>query len=95
MAPTTSRVLATLAKECVRATFFLIGKPVSEHPELVRRIAARPHRRPSHLVAPQLMRIKPAQATEEIDRGISAVETALHGTTTTIPSTPFFRFPGF
>jgi peptidoglycan/xylan/chitin deacetylase (PgdA/CDA1 family) len=23
------------------------------------------------------------------------VETALHGTATTIPSTPFFRFPGF
>ena len=47
---TTPRVLATLAKECVRATFFLIGKPASEHPELVRRIAAEgPHRRTSHL----------------------------------------------
>src|SRR3954454_15477018 len=41
--PTTSRVLAALAKECVRATFFLIGKPASEHPELVRRIAAEDH----------------------------------------------------
>ena len=41
--PTTPRVLAALAKECVRATFFLIGKPASEHPELVRRIAAEGH----------------------------------------------------
>src|SRR5712664_2174625 len=34
--PTTQRVLAALAHECVRATFFLIGKPASEHPGLVR-----------------------------------------------------------
>ena len=29
---TTPRVLRTLARECVRATFFLIGKPASEFP---------------------------------------------------------------
>src|SRR3954447_16039035 len=34
--PTTPRVLAALAQECVRATFFLIGKPASEHSALVR-----------------------------------------------------------
>jgi peptidoglycan/xylan/chitin deacetylase (PgdA/CDA1 family) len=94
--PATSRVLAALAKECVRATFFLIGKPASEHPELVRRIVAEGHTVGYHTWSHRsLMRIKPAQATEEIDRGISAVEMALHGTATTIPSTPFFRFPGF
>src|SRR5260370_19172879 len=38
--PTTPKVLAALAQECVRATFFLIGKPASEHPDLVRRIPA-------------------------------------------------------
>jgi peptidoglycan/xylan/chitin deacetylase (PgdA/CDA1 family) len=94
--PTTSRVLATLAKECVRATFFLIGKHASEQPDLVRRIAAEGHSVGHHTWSHRsLGRIRPAQATEEIDRGISAVETALHGTATTIPSTPFFRFPGF
>ena len=41
--PTTPKVLATLAKECVHATFFLIGKPTSEHPDLARRIAAAGH----------------------------------------------------
>ena len=93
---TTSRVLTTLAKECVRATFFLIGKPASEHPELVRRIAAEGHSIGHHTWSHRsLMRIKPAETTAEIDRGISAVETALHGTATATPGTPFFRFPGF
>src|SRR6187402_2410301 len=40
---TDRRILAVLAQECVRATFFLIGKPASEHPDLVRRIAAEGH----------------------------------------------------
>src|ERR1700680_903498 len=40
---TTAKVLAALAHECVRATFFLIGKSASEHPDLVRRIAAEGH----------------------------------------------------
>jgi hypothetical protein len=38
--PTTPKVLQALASQCVRATFFLIGKPASEHPDLVKRIAA-------------------------------------------------------
>jgi peptidoglycan/xylan/chitin deacetylase (PgdA/CDA1 family) len=93
---TTPKVLAALAKECVRATFFLIGKPATEHPELVRRIAAEGHTVGHHTwLHRSLMRIKPGETSEEIDHGISAVEAALHGTATTTPSTPFFRFPGF
>jgi peptidoglycan/xylan/chitin deacetylase (PgdA/CDA1 family) len=94
--PTTSRVLAALAAECVRATFFLIGKSASEHPDLVRRIAAEGHTIGHHTWDHRsLMRIKPTEAVEEINRGIAAVEAALHGVATTSPSTPFFRFPGF
>jgi peptidoglycan/xylan/chitin deacetylase (PgdA/CDA1 family) len=94
--PTTARVLVALAKECVRATFFLIGKPASEHPELVRRIAAEGHSIGHHTwLHRSLMRIKPSETTAEIEHGISAVELALHGVATTTPSTPFFRFPGF
>src|ERR1700731_3735968 len=94
--PTTPRVLAALARECVRATFFLIGKPASEHPALVRRIAAEGHTIGHHTWTHRsLMRIKPSETTEEIDHGISADEMALHGVATTIPTTPFFRFPGF
>jgi peptidoglycan/xylan/chitin deacetylase (PgdA/CDA1 family) len=94
--PTTPKVLAALAKECVRATFFLIGKPASEHPDLVRRIAAEGHTIGHHTwLHRSLTRIKPSETTEEIDRGIAADEMALHGVSTTTPSTPFFRFPGF
>src|SRR5712672_3920236 len=94
--PTTPRVLAALAQECVRATFFLIGKPASEHPDLVRRIAAEGHTIGHHTwLHRSLMQIKPSETTEEIDHGISAVELALHGVATSTPSTPFFRFPGF
>ena len=94
--PTTPKILAALAAECVRATFFVIGKPASEHPELVRRIAAEGHTIGHHSWShPSLMRIKPDEAVEQIDRGIAADEMALHGVATTIPSTPFFRFPGF
>src|ERR1700694_5362731 len=94
--PTTPRVLAALAQQCARATFFLIGKPASEHPDLVRRIAAEGHTLSHHTwLHRSLMQIKPSETTEEIDHGISAVEQALHGVTTSTPSTPFFRFPGF
>jgi peptidoglycan/xylan/chitin deacetylase (PgdA/CDA1 family) len=94
--PTTPRVLAALANECVRATFFLIGKPASEHPDLVRRIAAEGHTIGHHTwLHRSLMRIPPGETSEEIDHGIAADEMALHGVATTTPSTPFFRFPGF
>jgi peptidoglycan/xylan/chitin deacetylase (PgdA/CDA1 family) len=94
--PTTPLVLAALARECARATFFLIGKPASEHPELVRRIAAEGHTIGHHTwLHRSLMQIKPSETVEEIDHGIAAVEMALHGVATSVPSTPFFRFPGF
>jgi peptidoglycan/xylan/chitin deacetylase (PgdA/CDA1 family) len=94
--PTTPKVLAALAHECVLATFFLIGKPASEHPELVRRIAAEGHSIGHHTwLHRSLKQIKPEETDEEINRGIEAVEMALHGVATSTPSTPFFRFPGF
>ncbi|MDP3689780.1 polysaccharide deacetylase family protein [Bradyrhizobium sp.] len=93
---TTSRVLAALAQECVRATFFLIGKPASEHPALVRRLAAQGHTIGHHTWSHHNLKyMKPADAEAEIDKGIAADEKALHGVATTIPSTPFFRFPYF
>lgn len=35
------------------------------------------------------------QAKDDIDRGIVADQMALHGVSTTAPSTPFFRFSYF
>src|SRR5450432_2628085 len=80
--PTTPRVLATLAQACVRAAFFLAGKPASEHPDLVRRIAPEGHTVGHHTwLHHSLMQIKASETTEEIDHGISAVELALDGVT--------------
>jgi peptidoglycan/xylan/chitin deacetylase (PgdA/CDA1 family) len=109
-AGTTPKVLAALAHECVLATFFLIGKPASAQPELVRRIAALGHTVAHHTWShPNIKYMKPEAATADIDKGIAAVEKALHGTVTTTPgiatatpgiaiatpSTPFFRYPYF
>jgi len=89
-------VLAALEKECVRATFFIIGKSASEYPDLVQRIAAGGHTIGHHTWShASLKRIKPSETTEEIDRGIAADEMALHGVASKTPSTPFFRFPYF
>jgi peptidoglycan/xylan/chitin deacetylase (PgdA/CDA1 family) len=94
--PTTPKVLAALAHQCVLATFFLIGKPASEHPELARRIAAEGHSIGHHTwLHRSLKQIKPEETDEEINHGIEAVEMALHGVATSAPSTLFFRFPGF
>ncbi|MBC9879345.1 polysaccharide deacetylase family protein [Bradyrhizobium sp. INPA01-394B] len=94
--PTTSKVLAALAQECVRATFFLIGQHASEHPDMVKRIAREGHTIGHHTWShPFMARIPADKASSEIDRGIAADEMALHGVSSTTPSTPFFRFPYF
>src|ERR1700756_2526881 len=93
---TTPRVLRTLARECVRATFFLIGKPASEFPDIVQATAAEGHSIGHHTWTHFSLRRMPyVDAVDEIDHGIAAVEMAQHGIETTTPSTPFFRFPGF
>jgi peptidoglycan/xylan/chitin deacetylase (PgdA/CDA1 family) len=95
--PATDRkILAALAQECVRATFFLIGLHASEHPDMVKRIAREGHTIGHHTWShPFMARIPSDKAKSEIDRGIAADEMALHGVSTTTPSTPFFRFPYF
>jgi peptidoglycan/xylan/chitin deacetylase (PgdA/CDA1 family) len=94
--PMTNTVLNALAQECVHATFFLVGKPASGRAALVKRIAAEGHTIGHHSYThAYLARITPDEAVAEIDRGIAADEMALHGVSTTTPSTPFFRFPYF
>src|SRR5262245_1859896 len=78
--PTTSKVLAALAQECVRATFFLIGQSAAEHPDMVKRIAREGHTIGHHTWShPMTSRIPLDQAKDNIDRGIAADEMALHG----------------
>ena len=93
---TLARILAALAEQCVRATFFLIGKSAAAHPEWVRRMAAAGHTIAHHTwTHANLKHIAPEKAAGEIDKGFAAVEMALHGVATSNPSTPFFRYPYF
>jgi peptidoglycan-N-acetylglucosamine deacetylase len=93
---TTPKVLDALKAECVRATFFLIGRNVAAHPELARRELAEGHSIGHHTYShPLLSRMAPAKAEAEIDRGIAEDELALYGRRRSDPTTRFFRFPGF
>jgi peptidoglycan/xylan/chitin deacetylase (PgdA/CDA1 family) len=92
----TDKVLAALSAECVRATFFMVGRGAAEHPEMVRKIARLGHTIGHHSWDhPYSKSLTTDQAEANFDRGIAAVETALHGTSSTVPGTPFFRFPYF
>jgi len=93
---TTPKVLDALKSECVRATFFLLGRNVAAHPQFARRALAEGHSVGHHSYShPLLDRIPFASAVVEIDRGIAAAELALYGERRKTPTTPFFRFPGF
>jgi peptidoglycan/xylan/chitin deacetylase (PgdA/CDA1 family) len=94
--PTTKRVLAALAHECVHATFFLVGTNSAANPELVKAMAAAGHTIGHHTWShPNLGTIDDAEARDNINRGIAADEVALYGVSKTVPTTPFFRFPYF
>ncbi len=90
---TTPHVLETLRQDCVRATFFLLGRNAAAHPEIARRIAAGGHSVGHHSYShPLLSHLSLRAAEAEIDRGLDAIEKAL-GRPGNVKS--FFRFPGF
>jgi peptidoglycan/xylan/chitin deacetylase (PgdA/CDA1 family) len=92
----TGRVLDALRRECVKATFFLLGRNAVAHPELARRELAEGHSIGHHSFShPLLGHMALARAEGEIDRGITAVDRVLYGQSNGTPKTPFFRFPGF
>jgi peptidoglycan/xylan/chitin deacetylase (PgdA/CDA1 family) len=92
---TTARVLDALARQCVRAVFFVIGQNGVAHPELLRREHAEGHTIGYHTWShPLLDRLLPSVAEAEIDHGIDAVERVLYGEGARAPATRFFRFPG-
>jgi peptidoglycan/xylan/chitin deacetylase (PgdA/CDA1 family) len=106
----TNKVLDALRHECVRATFFLLGRNAAANPALARRELAEGHTLAHHTFShPLLSRMSKAAAEREIDRGIAADERATYGSSGQAvgvaadtqtsqplqPKTPFFRFPGF
>jgi len=93
---TTPRILDALKNECVRATFFLLGRNAIAHGDLARREIAEGHTVAYHTFShPLLGRMRLDAAKAEIDRGFTSVDNAVYGKTGPEPATPFFRFPGF
>lgn len=87
--PTTPAVLKALADECVRATFFPIGKHATYYPEILKQIADAGHTIGSHTWShADLSRKSVEEAKEEIEKGMSAVRMSLGS-----PAAPLFRFP--
>jgi peptidoglycan/xylan/chitin deacetylase (PgdA/CDA1 family) len=85
----TPAVLAALAANCTKATFFPIGKHTMWHPEILKQVAEAGHSIGSHTWShADLSKKSKEDAIREIEMGASAVHMAVGG-----PTAPFFRFP--
>jgi peptidoglycan/xylan/chitin deacetylase (PgdA/CDA1 family) len=91
--PYTSRVLDTLAAECVKATFFLVGRMALGYPQWVRREYNEGHTIAGHSQNHPFTFAKMSvdEAAKEIEDGFASLQTVL-GDPRTIA--PFFRIPG-
>ncbi len=107
-AKTTPQILKALADECVRATFFEIGRNAEGLPQIARREALEGHTVAHHTWShPQstLRFMSDEAARADVLRGMIAVEKAAYGQDFSGGEpkdlkdlrlhTPFFRFPGF
>ncbi len=91
-APYTTRILDTLASNCVKATFFVVGRMAKSNPELVRRAYSDGHTIASHTETHALMgSLSIKRAEWEIQQGIASVTRTLGDSA---GPAPFFRFPG-
>jgi peptidoglycan/xylan/chitin deacetylase (PgdA/CDA1 family) len=89
----TPAVLKALADQCLRATFFPIGKHATYHPEILKQVIAAGHTVGNHTWSHQdlqavLKKSGEDAAIEEIEKGASAVRLMAGA-----PTAPFFRFP--
>ncbi|MBR0801501.1 polysaccharide deacetylase family protein [Bradyrhizobium jicamae] len=89
-----NQVLAILASQCIKATFFTIGSQARANPEGVRKLAAAGHTIGTHTQThPLTMNKMPIErARQEIDDGIASTLAALNGDRSKLA--PFFRIPG-
>ena len=91
--PSTTRILDILASECVKATFFMVGRMAQSYPALVQRAYAEGHTIATHSQNHPLtfQRMPVDKAAREIEDGFQSVRTAL-GNPKGVSD--FFRFPG-
>src|SRR5437899_152662 len=88
-----NQVLDILASQCVKATFFTIGRMAQAYPEGVRKLRDAGHSIGTHTQDhPRGMKRMPVErARQEIDEGIASVKAALGDDAALAP---FFRIPG-
>jgi len=91
--PYTNRILDTLAAECVKVTYFLVGRQANAYPDLVRRLAAAGHVLGTHSQNHPLTFDQMAlpRIEREVDGGIASVQAAAGDPRAVAP---FFRIPG-
>jgi peptidoglycan/xylan/chitin deacetylase (PgdA/CDA1 family) len=87
------QVLQTLADNCAKATFFLIGEQARANPEGVRKLVAAGHTIGTHSQTHPLtfQKMSVEDAAKQINDGIASVSAALPDPTVIAP---FFRIPG-
>ncbi|MEL6744858.1 MAG: polysaccharide deacetylase family protein [Pseudomonadota bacterium] len=94
IAGNTSRVLKALRDECVKATFFYVGRMARAYPSLVRRVVREGHTLAHHTAAHnRLPEYSTAKVSKLVGRGIRTVERIAYGKASAKPRTPFFRYP--
>ena len=91
--PYTSRILDVLGSECVKATFFMVGRMARAYPHLVRRSFEEGHTIANHSQSHPFTfhRMTVSQAAQEIEDGFASIRAAL-GDPGGVSS--FFRIPG-
>jgi peptidoglycan/xylan/chitin deacetylase (PgdA/CDA1 family) len=88
---TTAAVVKALGEECVRATFFIIGKHATYYPEVLRLVAQGGHSIGSHTWSHQDLSKKTVEeAKAEVEKAVSAIKWAIGDQG---QQAPFFRFP--
>jgi peptidoglycan/xylan/chitin deacetylase (PgdA/CDA1 family) len=91
--PYTETILKTLAAECVKATFFSVGRQARQFPDTLRRVHNEGHTIGTHSQNHPLTfdQMPFDRAKKEIDDGIASVSAALGNPNLVAP---FFRIPG-
>jgi peptidoglycan-N-acetylglucosamine deacetylase len=91
--PYSNVILDSLASQCVKATYFLVGEMAQAYPSIVRRIYNAGHTIGTHSQNHpyRFQRLSMQSAEQQVDRGIASVDTAL-GDPKAL--SPFFRIPG-
>lgn len=91
--PYSNRVLDVLAENCLKATYFIIGRMARGYPDLLKRIRAEGHTIGNHSQNhPLAFEKMPIDAVaSEIEQGAASIAAALGEHR---PPSPFFRIPG-